>query len=202
MRITLSENLIPIKHRSYTVSDCVNTKRTPIYKIFDRKATCNRTTKLVFRKATCTLLRGKPTLENFPIRPKKTTFPTNLDATDASNDLVDVDSSPGEVFTDVDLGSTGPHQNNDVDMTEQTCPDRLTDQTDDQQSSGGRDTIVPEVSDDENDDVIVDNKSPRGGRYNLRPNPTPTLLMNTDTSQTFKLRSHCQIINSIFLGLD
>ena len=109
----------------------------------------------------------------FPNSAEKATFPTNLDATDASNDLVDVDSSPGEVFTDVDLGSTGPHQNNDVDMTEQTCPDRLTDQTDDQQSSGGRDTIVPEVSDDENDDVIVDDKSPRGGRYNLRPNPTP-----------------------------
>ena len=109
----------------------------------------------------------------FPNSAEKTTFPTNLDATDASNDLVDVDSSPGEIFTDVDLGSTGPHQNNDVDMTEQTCPDCLTDQTDDQQSSGGRDTIVPEVSDDENDDVIVDNKSPRGGRYNLRPNPTP-----------------------------
>ena len=111
--------------------------------------------------------------EEFPNSAEKATFPTNLDATDASNDLVDVDSSPGEVFADVDLGSTGPHQNNDVDMTEQTFPDRLTDQTDDQQSSGGRDTIVPEVSDDENDDVIVDDKSPRGGRYNLGPNPTP-----------------------------
>ena len=102
----------------------------------------------------------------------------------------------------MDLRSTGLHDNNDVDMTEQTCPDRLNDQSDDQQSLEGRDTIVPEVSDDENDDVIVDNKSPRGGRYNLRQTPLPTLLMNTDTSQTFKLRSHCQIMNSIFLGLD
>ena len=138
----------------------------------------------------------------FPNSAETATFPTNLDATNASNDLVDVDSSPGEVFTDVDLGSTGPHQNNDVDMTEQTCSYRLTDQTDDQQSSGGRDTIVPEVSDDDNDDVIVDDKSPRGGRYNLRPNPTPTLLMNTDTSQTIELRSLLQIINSTFSGLD
>ena len=32
---------------------------------------------------------------------------------------------------------------------------------------------MPEVLDDENDDVRVDNKSPRGGMYNFRPNPTP-----------------------------
>ena len=44
---------------------------------------------------------------------------------------------------------------------------------DDQESSGGSDTIVPEVLDDENDDMIVENESPRGGNYNLRPNPTP-----------------------------
>ena len=34
-------------------------------------------------------------------------------------------------------------------------------------------TIVPEVSNDENDDMIVENENPRGGKYNLRPNPTP-----------------------------
>ena len=44
---------------------------------------------------------------------------------------------------------------------------------DDRQSSGGRDTIVPEVFDNENDDMIVENESPRGRKYNLRPNPTP-----------------------------
>ena len=42
---------------------------------------------------------------------------------------------------------------------------------------------MPEVLESENDDMIVENESPRGGKYNLRPNPTPTLLMNTDTSQ-------------------
>ena len=44
---------------------------------------------------------------------------------------------------------------------------------DDKTSSGGSDTIVPEVLESENDDMIVENESPRGGKYNLRPNPTP-----------------------------
>ena len=48
---------------------------------------------------------------------------------------------------------------------------------------GENDTIVHDVFDKENDNTVVENESPRGGKYNLRPNPTPTLLMHTDTSQ-------------------
>ena len=33
--------------------------------------------------------------------------------------------------------------------------------------------MVPEVSDDKDDDMIVNNESPRGRKVNLRPNPTP-----------------------------
>ena len=40
-------------------------------------------------------------------------------------------------------------------------------------TSGGSDTIVPEVLESENDDMIVENESPRGIKYNVRPNPTP-----------------------------
>ena len=58
-------------------------------------------------------------------------------------------------------------------MTQETSSDRLNEQIDDHKSSGGSDTIVPEVLDDENDDVLVDNESPRGEKYNLRTNPTP-----------------------------
>ena len=76
-------------------------------------------------------------------------------------------------MTSKDLASPGLHENDDFDTTPEKCSDRLNEQIDDQQSSGGSDTIVPEVLDDENDDVLVDNKSPRGGKYNLRPNPTP-----------------------------
>ena len=38
---------------------------------------------------------------------------------------------------------------------------------------GGNDTIVPDVFHKENDDVVVENESPRGRKYNQRPNPTP-----------------------------
>ena len=54
-----------------------------------------------------------------------------------------------------------------------TRSERIKDTFDDQKSPGGSDTSVPEVSDDANDDMIVENESPRGGKYNLRPNPTP-----------------------------
>ena len=132
----------------------------------------------------------------FPNSAEKTTIPTNLDHNNTSNSPVSNDRSPDEIFTDedlrstgphpnegaeppdvnftdADLGSTGPHQSGDSDRTETTCSDRSNEQIDDQKSSGGSDTIVPEVLDDENNDVIVDNESPRGGKYNLRPNPTP-----------------------------
>ena len=80
--------------------------------------------------------------------------------------------APHNNLTSEDLESPGLQENDDFDTTQETCSDRLNEQNDDQQSSGGSDTIVPEVLDDENDDVLVDNKSPRGGKYNLRPNPT------------------------------
>ena len=51
--------------------------------------------------------------------------------------------------------------------------DRINDWVDGHKLSMGNDTIVPEVLDDENDDMIVENENPRGGKYNLRPNPTP-----------------------------
>ena len=86
---------------------------------------------------------------------------------------MDKTTTPGEIFTDVHLRSTGPHENDDFVSLEKTRSERTNDGTDDQQSSGGSDTIVPEVFDDRNDDSVVDNGGPRGGKYNLRPNPTP-----------------------------
>ena len=38
--------------------------------------------------------------------------------------------------------------------------------------SGGSDTIVPEILEGENDEMIVE-KGHGGGKYNLRPNPSP-----------------------------
>ena len=133
--------------------------------------------------------RGKQILEEFSNSADEITLPTSQDGpgTDAltpDDFFTDVDlrstglqesgaRAPAENLPDEDLGSTGPHQNDDLASLDKTCSDRINDWIDDQQSSRGGDTIGPEVSDDENDDMIVENDSPRGGKYNLRPNPTP-----------------------------
>ena len=132
----------------------------------------------------------------FPNSSDTNAIPTRQDGLGNSSNLDNDTITQDEIFTDVDLTSTGPHhgkgarapdnnltsedlespglqENDDFDTTQETCSDRLNEQNDDQQSSGGSDTIVPEVLDDENDDVRVDNKSPRGGMYSFRPNPTP-----------------------------
>ena len=100
-------------------------------------------------------------------------LPTRTDAGDTSTCFTDDANPPSEVFNDVDFRSTGPHENENFDSTEKTRSERTNDQFDDQQSLGGSNTIVPEESDDENDDMLVDNESPRGRKYNLRPIPTP-----------------------------
>ena len=51
----------------------------------------------------------------------------------------------------------------------ENCVDDLVDQN----SSGGTDTIVPDVLDCQDDETVVEIESPRGGKYTLRPNPTP-----------------------------
>ena len=130
----------------------------------------------------------------FPNSADETTLPTSQEGprhfNDPGNDVLvpdeiftDVDlrstgpqengaRAPAEFLNDEDLGSTGPNQNNDLESLDKARSDRINDRLGDQQSSGGSDTIVPEVLDDETD-MIVENESPRGGKYNLRPNPTP-----------------------------
>ena len=109
----------------------------------------------------------------FPNSTEENKIPPCRENLDASNDHINDARAPDENFTDVDLRSTGPHENVDFASLEKTRSEHINDRIDDQQSSGGSDTIVPEVSVDENDDMIVENESPRGGKYNLRPNPTP-----------------------------
>ena len=70
----------------------------------------------------------------FPISFIEDTIPTRHEATDTSSGAGHEATPPDNIFTDVDLRSTGLHDNDDVDMTEQTCPDRFNDQSDDQQS--------------------------------------------------------------------
>ena len=109
----------------------------------------------------------------FPDSTEEVINPTRLDTADTSNGIVGDASSPDEIFTDVDLRSTGRHVNGNSESLEKTPSEGTNDCLDDQKSSGGSDTIVPEVLVDAND-MIVENESPRGGKYNLRPNPTST----------------------------
>ena len=85
---------------------------------------------------------------------------------------MDVVRKLDEIFTDVHLRSTEPQENENFESPGEIHPESTNDELEDQQSSGGSDTIVPEVLDDETD-MIVENESPRGGKYNLGPNPTP-----------------------------
>ena len=108
----------------------------------------------------------------FPDSTEKTTNLTRLDTTDTSNGVVDDVRKSDEIFTDVILRSTEPQENEKFESPGKIHSESTNDELDDQQSSGGSDTIVPEVLDDETD-MIVENESPRGGKYNLRTNPTP-----------------------------
>ena len=97
----------------------------------------------------------------FPNSNEKITIPSRLGAADKSNCLGDDTSPPGETFTDMDLLQL---ENEDYDPTEKTRSENSNDWIDEQQSSGGSDTIVPEVSDDENVVISVENENPRGGK--------------------------------------
>ena len=109
----------------------------------------------------------------FPDSTKEVITPASLDTAHTPNGLPDDSGPSDDVLTGVDLRSTGPHQDGGNEILEETHVEDTPDRIHDQQSSGGSDTIVPEVLHDENDNTIVDNDSPRGGKYNLRPNPTP-----------------------------
>ena len=86
------------------------------------------------------------------------------------------------------------------DTTAGIRPDQLTHESDDEKisvdktSSGGSDTIVPEVLGSENDETIINNESHRSLKDNLRLTPPPTTLKNTDTSQNIKFQSTFLVI--------
>ena len=104
---------------------------------------------------------------------RNATYEQSTERAENTNDAAADFEQPDQILTDVDLRSTRR------DATEETLPERTaTDSEDetipgDETSSGGSDTIVPEVLESENDERIQENESPRGGKYNLCPNPTP-----------------------------
>ena len=74
---------------------------------------------------------------------------------------------------EADLRSTGQQSTTDLESDTTTSENTSEVGKSDFSNSRGKDTIVPDLSDKETDDSVVEKESPRGGRYNLRPNPTP-----------------------------
>ena len=64
-------------------------------------------------------------------------------------------------------------QSTEFGSDELTNQDSPRDKNSEISTSGGNVTTVPDVLIEETDDCVVENKSPRGGRYKLRPNSTP-----------------------------
>ena len=101
------------------------------------------------------------------------TYDQNNERTTNSSDASEAVEQPDQILTDVDLRSTGRT------MTDEIFPNPISQEGDaqsfhdDKTPSGGSDTIVPEVLESGDDDMIVENERPRGGKNNLRPNPTP-----------------------------
>ena len=127
---------------------------------------------------------------------RSTQLQENTDATNA--DAADNDSLSREV-AEADLRSARWQTNTESDNSEQCArdlpnedrqsgrreqstefeSDKVVNQgspnneNSDISTYGGNDTIVPDVLIEETDDCVVENESPRGGKYNLSPNPTP-----------------------------
>ena len=78
-----------------------------------------------------------------------------------------------EIAPDTDLESTGQQSNTDSEPDTTTSEGPSEAGNSDFSNPRERDIIVPDLSDRETDDSVVENESPRGGKYNLRRNPTP-----------------------------
>ena len=78
-----------------------------------------------------------------------------------------------EIASDTDLESTGQQSNTDLEPDTTTSEGPSEAEKPDFSNPRERDIIVPDLLDRETDDSVVENESPRGGKYNLHPNPTP-----------------------------
>ena len=90
-----------------------------------------------------------------------------------SDESEQMPEQPDENIADTDLRSTRPQSTTDSEIDENTSKSSSEAGNSDLLNSRGKDIIVPDLSDNETDEMVVENESPRGGKYNLRPNPTP-----------------------------
>ena len=75
--------------------------------------------------------------------------------------------------TTEDRQSTRRQESTEFENDELTNQDSPKGENSEFSTSGGNDTTMPDVLIEETDDCVVENESPMGGKYNLRPNPTP-----------------------------
>ena len=91
----------------------------------------------------------------------------------SSDDTEQLPEQPDANMTDTDLRSTRPQQVTDSEIAETTSKRPSDEEGSEFFDSRGKDIIVPDLSSDENEEMVVENESSRGGKYNLRPSPTP-----------------------------
>ena len=112
--------------------------------------------------------------------------PTDAEYTNTDNDVTDDERASNESYSerttgnDVTENEIRPRENNSGDESSplNETPNRTENESDvtndledtENVSNTGADITVPGISENGNSD---ENSSPRGGRYNLRPNPTP-----------------------------
>ena len=84
-----------------------------------------------------------------------------------------VTEQPAENSPDMDLRSNRPQSTTDPEIEEMPFKSPSEMPNSDFSNSSGRDISVPDLLEKEDDETVVENESPRGGKYNLRPNPTP-----------------------------
>ena len=98
---------------------------------------------------------------------------TRLQQDTNSDESEQMAEQPDENMDDTDLKSNRPQSTTESEIDENTSKSPSEAGNSDFLNSRGKDIIVPDLSDNESDDMVVENESPRGGKYNLRPNPTP-----------------------------
>ena len=90
-----------------------------------------------------------------------------------TNTEADTSEQCSRDLTNNDRQSTRRQQSTEFENDEIVNQDSPVDENSDFSTYRGSDTTVPGVLNEETDDCVVENESPRGGKYNLRPNPTP-----------------------------
>ena len=153
----------------------------------DPKATYSRMKTLFFPQNDLYVITWETNFGDLQADHYNETHNQNNEQNTNNNDDTEAVEQPDQILTDVDLRSTGRSTTDEIFPNPISQEDDTQSFNDDTTTSGGSDTIVPEVLESENDDMIVEKESPRGGKYNLRPNPPPTSLKNTDTIQIYLL---------------